>query len=149
MKLDARTAIAAIAITLADLAGCATVRDDAVAATNAAADLATAAEHTLEELDRREQADAIAHATTEGEARAAVAMVRLRYARAWEAYRRFRLAWLAAASAERAYDAAAAARRAPDVAHLLAAAATLADAAAALEAATAQLTTARLGAVTP
>lgn len=145
MKLTIRTALAAITLTLADVAGCASARDDAVAATNAAADLGTLAEHTLEELDRREQLDAVAHAKSETEARAAVLAVRARYAAAWTAYRRYRLVWLAAASAERAYDTAAAARRAPDPAHVLAAALSLTDAVTALEAATARLTTARIG----
>jgi len=127
------------------LAGCASVRDDAVAATNGAADLGTGAERILEDLDRREQLDAVRDAANADEARAAVAKVRARYRDAWAAYRRFRLAWLAAASAERAYDASVAAKRTPDVAHVLAAAASLADAAAALEAATQKMTTPQIG----
>ena len=114
------------------LVGCASARDGVVTSVNAAADLGTQTEHVLEQLDRQEQEAVKADP-------AALAEVRARYHRAWNAYRSFRSAWLASAAGVRAYDASVAAGQSPDLAKVLASVKSLAEAESALSSAAAEI----------
>ncbi len=106
------------------LTSCATARDVAVVAVNMSADFGREAEPILESLDKAEQQEALKQSNP----KAALAAVRARYHKAWNAYRAYRAAWLAAASAVHAYDSADALGRSPDPASLIRFVGTLADA---------------------
>jgi ATP-dependent Clp protease adapter protein ClpS len=94
----------AMLVLCGQVAGCASVRDDAVRALNVSGDFGAAAEVSLEALDKHEQEDAVAHAWSQDQAEAAVAQVRSKYAGAWRAYRDYRVAMLAAQAAVQLYD---------------------------------------------
>lgn len=115
----------AMLILCGQVAGCASVRDDAVKVLNVSGDFGASAEATLEALDRHDQEDAVAHAWSQAQAQAAVAGVRAKYAGAWKAYRDYRVAMLAAQGAVQLYDATQQRGGAVDVAALQAAVAKL------------------------
>lgn len=113
------------------VAGCATVRDDAVRALNVSGDFGASAEASLEVLDKHEQEDALHHAWSQAQAQVAIAQVRSKYAGAWKAYRDYRVAMLGAQAAVQLYDATQARGGTVDTVGLAAAVAKLEDAEAA------------------
>ncbi len=97
------------------LCSCASLRDGAVVAVNATADIGEQTEHVLEQLDKASQEACL----ETSEPRACVLSVRVRFHTAWKAYRAWRLSWLTAAATVRAYDAAIATKSTADLPALL------------------------------